>query len=216
MSKIEKASQRNKLDYKIIKSGSSGNAIRVENVMFECGVPFKDMEEELYKVRYLIITHKHSDHLNMTTYKRIRRKFPRIKFIANWSVASVVPIDEITGDSTTIETKDWTIESFPAVHDVPCHGYVLKKDGLNILYITDTSTMEHAPDYKYDYFFMESNHDESKINAVRNNSKKLYGYDVWEGAMRHLSIQKAKAFYWIHRRNESSPFIELHKSERFY
>lgn len=204
------------LDYKVIKSGSSGNAVRVENVMFECGVPFKDMEKELYKVKYLIVTHKHSDHLNITTYKKIRKKFPRIQFIANWDVASRIPIDHITGDETELEFRDWIFESFKAVHDVICHGYVMKREDLTILYVTDTSTMEFAPKYKYDYFFMESNHDENKINAIRNTSKKLYGYNAWEGAMRHLSTQKAKAFYWMNRKSEDSKWIELHKSERFY
>ena len=205
------------LDYKIIRSGSKGNAVRVDDVMFDCGVPFKEMEAELYKCKFLIITHTHSDHLNMRTFKAIKRKFPRLTIVGNWHVAGKVNgVEKITGDESILVYKDRKITSFKCVHDVPCHGYVIEKDGMNIIYATDTSTLEFAPQLKYDYFFIESNHDSNKINAIQGNSYQKYGYDAYAGAMRHLSTQSSKAFYYMNRRSKESEWIELHKSERFY
>ena len=42
------------LDYNVIASGSKGNAVRIENIMIDCGITFGRMEEDLYKVDTLI------------------------------------------------------------------------------------------------------------------------------------------------------------------
>ena len=204
------------LEYEIIKSGSDGNCVIIEDMMFDCGVAFNAIRDKLYGVRYLFITHAHSDHLNIKTFDAILREFPRIKTIANWHVNYSVPINHVVGSETVLTFKDRTVQAFDCIHDVPTSGFVVGRNGQNLIYATDTSTLENAPDLTYDYFFLESNHDENIIEAIRNDSQKLYGYDAWKGAMRHLSIQKSKAFYYTHRRTKDSVWIELHQSERFY
>lgn len=204
------------LNYKIVKSGSSGNCVIIENMMFDIGVSFNSIRKKLYDIKYLFITHKHTDHLNVTTFHKIKQEFPRIKTIANWEVAEKVAIDYIIGDESMLTFDDMTINSFPCVHDVVCHGFTIKKGDLDIIYATDTTTLDFAPNRKYDYFFIESNHDENKIKQIQNNSRKLYGYNAWEGAMRHFSTQKSKAFYYLNRKSKESEWIELHKSGRFY
>lgn len=187
----------------------------VENMMFECGVPFSRIRKKLYGIRYLFVTHSHSDHLNQKTFDSIIKNFPRIKTIANWHVNYKVPINNIVGSESVIKFTDRTVTSFDCVHDIPTTGFVVDGGGIKLIYATDTSTLDNAPKLQYDYFFIESNHDESKINEIRNESDK-YGYDAWKGAMRHLSTQKSKAFYYTNRKSEESKWIELHKSERFY
>ena len=204
------------LKYEIIKSGSQGNCVIVKDMMFDCGIPFSTIRQKLYKVRYLLITHTHSDHLNANTFHKIIKEFPRIKTIGNWHVSYQVPLNQIIGSETVLEFKDRTIEAFECVHDVPTTGFVVRLKDHNLIYATDTNSLEHAPDIKYDYFFIESNHDEKIIEAIRSTSRKVYGYDAWKGAMRHLSTQKSKAFYYTHRKDKESQWIELHKSERFY
>lgn len=204
------------LKYEIINSGSSGNCVIIGDIMIDCGVPFSKIRQKLYKIRYLIVTHVHSDHLNTKTFHTIIKEFPRIKTIANWHVGYKIPINLTVGSETVLTFKDRTIQAFDCVHDVPTSGFVIAKGDIKIIYATDTNSLENAPDIKYDYFFLESNHDESKIEAIRTSSKKLYGYDAWKGAMRHLSTQKAKAFYYTHRKDKDSLWEELHKSERFY
>jgi len=75
--------------------------------------------------------------------------------------------------------------------------------------------MDNAPKHKYDYIFLESNYDEHKIRAVKDSRKK-YGYEVLDGALRHFSTQQCREFYYLNRRNSKSELIELHKSNRFY
>lgn len=204
------------IEYEIIQSGSKGNCVVVGDMMFDCGVPFSKIRKKLYEVKYLVITHVHSDHLNEKTYQTIIKEFPRIKTVANWHVNYKVPVNHVVGSETVLEFKDRTIRAFDGVHDVPTSGFMVRNKNETFIYATDTNTLENAPKVKYDYFFIESNHDEGKIEQIRASSKKLYGYDAWKGAMRHLSTQKSKAFYYTYRRGPKSVWIELHKSERFY
>lgn len=207
---------RKSIDYQVIKTGSTGNCVIVGDMMFDCGVPYSLIRDRLYSIRYLFITHIHSDHLNEKTFYTIIREFPRIKTVANWHVNYSVPINHVVGSETVLTFKDREIEAFDCLHDVPTSGFVSRFKDLSLIYATDTSSLENAPAEKYDYFFLESNHDENIIEAIRNDSRKLYGYDAWKGAMRHLSTQKSKAFYYTHRKDKDSVWVELHQSERFY
>lgn len=60
------------LDYRVIASGSKGNAVRIGDVMVDCGISFKDMKDALYECKYLLITHTHSDHVRKATLKKIK------------------------------------------------------------------------------------------------------------------------------------------------
>lgn len=202
------------LDYNVISSGSHGNAVRIDNIMIDCGVPFKQIERDLYHVDYLLITHAHSDHLKQATVNRIRKLFPHIKIIGNYEVAYETKVDHISAHFHPLQLGHWKVTPFPCVHDVITQGFVLERDSIKVLYATDTATMDNAPKGKYDYFFLESNHDETKVAQIKGSTK--YGYDAWKSSQRHLSTQKAKAFYYLNRRDTDSPWIELHVSRRFY
>lgn len=205
-----------KLEYEIIESGSRGNAVFVEDMLFDVGVGFGKLKERLYSTKYIFITHIHSDHLRLSTARKIQKQFPRIQWIGNWEVAEEIPLDYMVGDATKIQLKDREIESFPCVHDVVTHGFVVKFDGLSMIYATDTAGLEYAPKGPFDYLFIESNHCEEKVERVRGQARSLYDYDAYAGAKRHLSTQKSKAFYYMYRKGPESEWIELHKSKRFY
>lgn len=202
-----------KLNYQIVASGSKGNCVIIENFMIDCGVPFKQIKNYLYDIDYLLITHIHSDHIKIKTFEKIKQLFPNIKTIGNYEVACHVDIDIICNSNYIIKDIPIEIIPFECIHDVLTYGYIWTMKKKRIIYATDTNNLNNVPENeKFDYFFIESNHDEDKIKLVV--SKK--GYDPKLSAMRHLSTQKAKAFYYLRRKNSKSKLIELHKSERFY
>lgn len=200
--------------YEIISSGSKGNCVIINDVMVDCGVPFKKIDEYLYDIKYLLLTHIHSDHIRPTTLAAIRKMFPRIKVIGNYEVHQLYGVDTIINSNFEVVTDDYTFLPFECEHDVVTHGFTWMYEDKSILYATDTSTMEHAPDEKFDYLFIESNHDEKKLEMAAKNV--TGAYNPYLSGKRHLSTQQAKTFYYTHRRNRDSLFIELHKSERFY
>lgn len=202
------------MNYKIISSGSSGNCVIINNIMVDLGVSFKVIKEELYNIKYLLITHTHSDHLNKVTLQQVLRKFPTIQVIGNYEVHEAYFTHKIANAGFEVITDDYIFNAFQCPHDVLCYGFTWSFEGQDIIYATDASTLEYAPDRKFDYFFLESNHDEAKLEAARNEFKG--GYNPYLSGKRHLSTQQAKAFYYLHRKSAASELIELHKSNRFY
>lgn len=206
------------LDYKIISTGSKGNCVLIGSTMVDCGVPFKNIKEHLYGVSTLLLTHIHSDHIKPTTLKNIVVMFPHIKIFGNYEVCQVFDEYPITCVNENVPFEDDGIEYTPfrGLHDVLTYGFTWVNDGTSIIYVTDTSSLAHAPEGSYDMLFLESNHDEKKVEKLLVDGDKRFGYNVYAGAKRHLSTQKAKSFYYMNRRSTESKFIELHQSSRFY
>ena len=213
--KVIRTKNPTELDYNIIATGSTGNAVRIESIMFDCGIAFNKMKTDLYKVDTLLITHAHSDHIKPSTFERIRKEFPSITICANADVAYRYDVDIVVGGKPFKLRKHRTVIPFEGVHDVPVTGYILQMKGLNILYMTDTAKVTAPDDIPLDYVFLESNFDERKLKEQAKRYRR-HGYDPYLSVTRHLSTQKCKEFYFVHRRNEDSKLIELHQSHRFY
>jgi phosphoribosyl 1,2-cyclic phosphodiesterase len=202
------------MNYEIISTGSKGNSVIINDVLIDAGVPFNKIKSYLYDVKYLLITHIHSDHMNKKTLQQIAAAFPHIHIIGNYEVHEAYNVNTIANAGFDIETDDYIFTPFECLHDVLTYGYIWSYEGKDIIYVTDTSSLENAPDKKYDYFFIESNHDEVKLEAVRNQQHGKYS--PYLSGKRHLSTQQAKSFYYTHRKSPEAEFIELHKSSRFY
>ena len=202
------------MDYNIISSSSKGNCVIINDVMVDCGVPFKNIKDHLYDIKYLLLTHIHSDHIRETTLNSIKSLFPRITIIGNYEVHQMFDVDIICNAGYRVETDDYTFTPFDCVHDVVTYGFTWEYEGKSIIYATDTSTLEHAPKGPYDYLFIESNHCEKKLDLVMGDNKG--GYNPYLSGKRHLSTQESKLFYYMNRRDRDSEWIELHKSSRFY
>lgn len=203
------------MKYKVISTGSKdGNCVVIENVMIDCGLSFNKIKDDLYDIKYLLLTHTHSDHINPKTLLQIQSNFPRITIIGNYEVHDAYHCNIIANAGFPIETEDYIFEPFECFHDVLCYGFAWSVRDKEIIYATDTYSLENAPAKKYDYFFIESNHDEAKLAQARNDYKGKY--NPFLSGKRHLSTQQAKAFYYMNRKNEKSKLIELHQSSRFY
>lgn len=204
-----------KIDYSVIATGSSGNAVRIESIMIDCGIPFSKMQEDLYKVDTLLITHAHGDHLKPQTLKAIREHFPRIKVYANASVAYQCEVDVVIGTTPIDLGKKRKLLPYFGFHDVPVSYFIIQMKKLNILYATDTAKIENPDSIPLDYVFLESNYDEIKLRETAKEYRRR-GYDPAKSSLRHLSTQRCKEFYFVNRRNKDSVLVELHQSHRFY
>jgi Cft2 family RNA processing exonuclease len=205
------------IDYEIISTGSKGNCVVINDVMVDCGVPFKKIKDYLYEVNVLLLTHIHSDHIKETTLKNIVTMFPHIDIYGNYEVAqyfSEYPIKVVNAGVPIMAQNRIVFEAFECLHDVVCYGYVWEDNDDRVIYATDTSDLRNAPEQTYDYFFIESNHDERKLMQLADS--RSFGYNVIAGAKRHMSTQTAKTFYYMHRKDKDSKFVELHMSSRFY
>lgn len=211
------------LDYKILSSGSIGNAVRIRNIMIDCGIAFNKMKEDLYQCQYLLITHDHQDHVKPAVLNQIVSQFPNVEIYSTYKVARIN--DAVTAINTDylpiwLARAGCNMWAIPVPHNTLCFGYVLRFDDVDILYATDLkNTVElgrftEETEIRYDYTFLEANYDETKLRMLGNEWHGQYNAYV-DSSERHLSKDEALRFY-ARFRKEGGELIELHKSTRFY
>lgn len=185
--------------------------------MIDCGVPFSKMKKDLYMVDTLLLTHTHSDHINVKTLGEIKKKFPRVKIYGNWDVGYSYGdyLTKIIGTAPIELSRKRIIYPYDGEHDVPVTYFFIDYAGTKIFYATDTTIIENPYKWKFDYIFCESNYDKVKLNQMRE-SLPSGKYDPANASFRHLSTQRCKEFYYVNRKDNETPLIELHKSKRFY
>lgn len=69
------------MKYKIINSGSDGNAILLnDEILLDCGVTYKKIEPYIKNIKLVCISHEHRDHLIPSTIKRLAFERPSLRF----------------------------------------------------------------------------------------------------------------------------------------
>ena len=58
--------------YKIVSTGSKGNAVIINDYMLiDCGVPCSKLADYADNLKIVMLTHIHSDHFNPATLRRL-------------------------------------------------------------------------------------------------------------------------------------------------
>lgn len=221
--------------FKIHFSGSKGNSASIyyKNLGFliDIGKPYRHIEPFLYDKQFILISHKHGDHLVYTTYKKIRENFPHIKILSNSTVnneliARKLPeVDVIFTDDFQVQIGDIKITSLQNYHGIneeytETHGFVFESPAQNLLFATDLSTLLDYESYlltndlKLDIILLEANYD-PKVIEFSEYTKLHTGFDTYSnGSYRHLSTVDRQLFIEKFG-NESAVDVELHMSARY-
>ena len=211
------------LDYTILSSGSIGNAVRIRNVMIDCGIAFNRMKPELYKCQYLLITHDHQDHVKPAVLNQIVTQFPNIEIYSTYKVArmndavTAINTDYLPIWLTKACCRMWAV---PVPHNTICFGYVLRFEDGDVLYATDLNSTEGLEQFctengtRFDYTFLEANYDETKLRMLGDSWHGQYNAYI-DSSNRHLARDESLKFYHKFKK-EGGAYIELHKSTRFY
>jgi L-ascorbate metabolism protein UlaG (beta-lactamase superfamily) len=181
------------------------------------------MKDELYKCQYLLITHDHLAHVKPATLNQIEKWFPNMEIYSTYKVARIS--DSVTAINTDylpiwLQKSDCNMWAVPVPHNTICFAYVLKFKDLEIVYATDLKTTDELSrfteenGFQYDYTFLESNYDETKLRILGDSWRGQYNAYV-DSSERHLSKDDSLKFY-VKYRTEGGKYIELHKSARFY
>lgn len=210
-------------DYKIINTGSDGNCIIInENIMLDCGLSYTKIKKYIKHIKFIFISHKHSDHFNKTTFKRIIFEHPNIKFIVGeYMVEELVKIGAKPKNIWALQLDNWYDIGFCKVkmdmlfHDVPnncLHIWFYNDD--KILYATDTSKINHVTAKNYTHYFIEANYEtkeelQEKIKKEHEEGK----FSHYERVLvTHLS--QLDAINWLDANkgeNSNYTFIHGHK-----
>ena len=211
------------MKYKIIQSGSKGNAIIYQDkVMVDCGVPYADIEEHLKEVKVILLTHEHKDHFNTSTIMKVAIKHPAIIFVGcDWMIKKLKAIGPMNCREIEI-SKVWidginriSVSPFQLYHDVPNCGWRISVDDKMIFHATDTSTLEGIVAKGYDLYAIEQNYDETIIHQrMEEESEKGLFSHGYGSINSHLSVQQAESFIEQNRKKDSQ-ILKLHQSTSY-
>lgn len=223
------------MSFDIHYSGSKGNcaSIYYDNLGFliDIGKPYKYIEPYLFNKQFILITHKHQDHLVYTTYKKIKENFPHIKVLGNQEVQdnlkkrSLPQLDLIFKDDFQFqigEVKFTTLQNYHGAGEeyAETHGFIMETPNQNTLFATDLSTMTDYEKYllendlKIDTLLLEANYD-PKVIEFYESTKQHTGYSIFSsGSYRHLSIIDREVFVNKFAK-QGAINVELHQSETY-
>lgn len=206
------------MKYDIISTGSQGNAVVINDVLIDCGVPFKDLKGVYKRLNLVLLTHKHSDHFKPTTIQRLARERPTLRFgCCRWMVRRLIQCGVRTSNIDVFEigaryayNKQLAVSPVKLYHDVPNCGYRLYFGRTRVFYATDTRTLEGISAKGYDYYFVEANYitEEIKQKIAEKRANGEYPYEV-RAMNEHLSKEEANDFIYQNM-SQKSKYIYLH------
>ena len=209
------------MKYNVISTGSSGNAVVInDQILIDCGVPYKRLEPVIKALRLVLLTHVHSDHFNPRTAAALHRERPALRFgCCGWMVK---PLLEAGVNKRVIDVFDphhiyayggiGEIMPEPLAHNVPNCGYhIFTFSGERLFYATDTGTLDGIEAKGYDLYMIEANHTKKELEARRDAKIAAgeFSYEV-ESERNHLSREQAED--WIYQQiGSSSKYVFLHQ-----
>lgn len=145
------------MEYKIISTGSKGNAVVVDGrILIDCGVPFRRLESVYRDLDAVLLTHIHSDHFQPKTLARLATERPSLRFFAcPWLGPDLqnagVPLRQITITTPDrwYDTGYCFVKACETKHNVQnCCWHIWFNDGSKVFYATD---MRKPPDFAIMY-----------------------------------------------------------------
>ena len=207
----------------VIATGSQGNAVVLgREILIDCGVPYKKIAHVVPTLKLVLLTHRHQDHFNKSTISRLHRDRPTLRFgCCDWMVpylvsAGVSPavIDiyaPLFGCVYAYDKCRILISAFPLYHDVENCGYRITRDGVQVLYATDTCSLDHVTAPNYDLYLIEANHTEEEL-AERIQRKAEAGEYIYEHRVEYTHLSRESADAWLAMNaGRKSEVIYLHQ-----
>ena len=174
--------------FSVLASGSSGNAIYIENdqhsFLVDAGLSGRKMEElfaaigkNMSNLDGILVTHEHSDHIKGLGIVARKHKVPIYANAKTWmamdGLVGAIPVEQrFHFDMETVKTfGSLDIESFAVSHDAadPMF-YVFHENGRKLALITDTGYVSDRMKgiiQASDAFVFESNHDVGMLQMGR-------------------------------------------------
>lgn len=169
------------------------------------------------EIKLVLLTHRHSDHFNPSTIKKIAFEHPLTRFGAGeWLIPELVGMGinkrnlDVMRPGKTYNYGSCVVIPFELVHNVRNMGYKLHFGDYKAIYATDTNSMSMVEAKGYDLYLVEANHETEEIDQrIKDKIKNgLYAYEV-QAKKNHLS--KEKCDDWLYRNlNEDSQYVYMH------
>ncbi len=202
------------MKFNILNSGSDGNGVIIEDIiLIDCGISFKKLEDYYKKLRIVLLTHKHSDHFNKATIKKLAYERPTLRFACcEWLVDELVKCGvekkkiDVLKIGKNYNYKTFIVEPIKLYHDVPQCGYKLKIGANKLIYATDTNKIDHIKAKNYNYYFIEGNYENEE--ELHNRATDEY----YEKRVKETHLSKVQATEWLMKNmGENSKYVFMHE-----
>lgn len=203
--------------YNILSSGSEGNAIiYFDAIMIDCGIPYSLTKPYVKDIQLILLTHKHGDHFNLSTIKKLAFERPSLRFGCGEFLAEYmkeIRNVDIYEPGKIYDYGPFKISPIILYHDVKNFGYRIFKDDKKIFHATDTFTLEGITAKNYDLYAIEANYDEETVYKIIEERQARGEYAHQKGSINsHLSRQQAQSFV-LNNAGPNYEFIMLHQSK---
>lgn len=220
--------------YNVVASGSSGNAVVYHNeILVDLGIAYARIERYLPTIKYLLLTHRHTDHLNIKSILTLAADYPEIMILGNSETITILS-DYGVENTHVLQSGRWydlghyKISPVDLIHDETNFGYrIFKKiyktvsedfrlewDYHKTLHATDCVNLFDIEAYDYDVYAIEKNYCEDLIQkGIENklaNGEYIREYRTMEN---HQSIQEANK--WLKINNVNGEVVPLHISDTY-
>lgn len=216
--------------YKVIETGEFNSYLVFNSILIDVGVPYKKIEPHINDIKFILMTHRHSDHIVASTLSRILRLRPSVVvYIGPW----FVPILEELEKKGSIPTGRYkvihpgyeydlggtSVMPVAVQHDVPNMGFFIQDPDtdLVVFHATDLASIEGLSARGADIVGIEFNHDETMMDELIQRDMLAVGFSHYAASrFNHLSFQKGRDFVDNKTKGEENiTLFKLHTSGFF-
>ncbi len=207
------------MNYKIINTGSDGNATILEElILIDCGVTFKKLNECYKQLKIVLLTHIHQDHFNKKTISKLAIERPTLRFACcKWLVEDLIKCGvrkeniDVLKIGCKYNYKLFKVVPIMLYHDVPNCGYRIFINNKKVIYMTDTRTLEGIVAKGYDLYLVEGNYSEEEL-AERIKEKTSKGEFVYENRVKQTHLSKEYTSNWLlQNMDNNSEYVFMHE-----
>lgn len=207
------------MNYKIINTGSDGNATILEEfILIDCGVTFKKLNECYKQLKIVLLTHIHQDHFNKKTISKLAIERPTLRFACcKWLVEELIKCGvrkeniDVLKIGCKYNYKLFKVVPIMLYHDVSNCGYRIFINNKKVIYMTDTRTLEGITAKGYDLYLVEGNYSEEEL-AERIKEKTSKGEFVYENRVKQTHLSKEYTSNWLlQNMDNNSEYVFMHE-----
>ena len=207
------------MNYKIISSCSTGNAVIIKDIiLIDCGVTYKKLKDDYKKIKLVLLTHIHSDHFKRETIKKLAQERPTLRFACcEWLLEPLLECGVNRKNIDVLEIgikydyKLFKVVPIKLYHDVPQCGYRILFDNYKIIYATDTRTLEGITAKNYDLYLIEGNYEDSEIEERIRKKQEIQQY-CYEYRARYTHLSKGQASdFLLNNMGDKSEYVFMHE-----
>lgn len=214
------------MTYEIIATGSSGNAVLINDaILIDCGVSCKKLQPYAKQIRLVLLTHEHGDHFKPSTVRALHRERPSVRFVCcDWMVKPLVDagvskasidVAEPTPPGNTSKALSYQnfaiVSPQPTQHNVKNCAWMICIGKEWLFYATDCATLDGIEAKDFDIYMIEANHTKKEIaeRIAAKDAAGVYAYER-EAARNHLSQEQA--LDWLAKNmGANSKYVFLHQ-----